>query len=98
MIKNEGYCFCCDSLTIFESKNDWHRDFYLCRKCGSLPRERAPIYCLEKFFPDWRSLTIHETSLALGGASLRVKRLSALHTFILRTRAFPCSLRCGRGH
>lgn len=98
MIKNEGYCFCCDSLTIFESKNDWFRDFYLCRKSGSLPGECALIYCPEKFFPDWRSLTIHETSLALGGASLSIKRVLALHTFIIRMVAFPCILRCGRGH
>lgn len=74
MLKNKGYCFCCDSDTVFESKNDWYRDFYLCQKCGSLPRERALIYCLEKFFPDWRSMIVHESSPAPRGASLRLKK------------------------
>lgn len=75
MLKNEGYCFCCDSSTIFESKNDWYRDFYLCRKCKSIPRERALLFCLEKFFPDWRSLTIHESSPALRRrASWKIKK------------------------
>lgn len=50
------------------------RDSYICIKCKSIPRERALMYCVEKFFPDWRELTIHESSPCERGASLRFKR------------------------
>ena len=41
----------------------------LCANCGSLPRERALMYVIENFCPNWRELTIHESSPAPRGAS-----------------------------
>lgn len=43
------------------------------------------MYCIETFFPDWKDLTIHETSPISRGASLKLKnnapRYSASHYF-----------------
>lgn len=54
--------------------SDWWRDDYRCTKCDSIPRERAVMYCIEKFCSQWRDLTIHESSPVPGrGASRRLK-------------------------
>jgi SAM-dependent methyltransferase len=74
MFENYGYCYCCDSNVQFVATNDWWRDNYLCTNCQSIPRERAVMFCLEKFFPTWRDLVIHESSPANRGASLRLQR------------------------
>lgn len=74
IIINNGFCPCCDSEVIFSSKNSWLRDYYTCSKCGSIPRERALMYCIEKFYPNWRDLSIHESSPANRGASIKLKR------------------------
>jgi SAM-dependent methyltransferase len=71
---NLGHCPCCDQDTEFSAENDWWRDFYLCRKCGCIPRERALMLCIEKFFPSWRDAVIHETSPVRRGASVRLQQ------------------------
>jgi SAM-dependent methyltransferase len=60
--KNSGYCHCCRQDTIFTSHGDWLRDTYLCDKCGSIPRQRALQHILDRYFSDWSSLKIHESS------------------------------------
>ena len=70
---NTGFCYSCNQPSQFTAKNDWWRDHYLCGKCGSIPRERAVMYCIEKFYPDWREKVIHESSPVLRGTSLRLK-------------------------
>jgi hypothetical protein len=60
--KNSGFCICCDSPTTFLAVNPWHRDYYRCMKCLSIPRERALLLALQKHYPDWRNLSIHESS------------------------------------
>lgn len=74
MIENNGYCLCCDQETIFKSNNDWYRDHYVCTKCGSVPRERALMKVIEMYYPNWRELSIHESSPADRGASLKLKK------------------------
>ena len=74
MFENYGYCNCCDSNVKFVATNDWWRDHYLCANCQCIPRERAVMFCLEKFFPNWRDLIIHESSPTHRGASLRLQR------------------------
>jgi SAM-dependent methyltransferase len=59
---NQGYCSICDSPTLFVQHDNWLRDFYHCQKCYSIPRQRAIAIVLNKFFPDWKSLKIHESS------------------------------------
>ncbi|PYK20979.1 MAG: class I SAM-dependent methyltransferase [Verrucomicrobia bacterium] len=75
MFQNDGYCYCCDSRTQFVATSDWWRDNYRCTNCDSLPRERALMFCIERFFPQWRSLSIHESSPVLGrGANRRLAK------------------------
>jgi SAM-dependent methyltransferase len=69
-----GHCPCCDSDVIFESYNSWLRDNLICKNCASIPRERALMLTIEKYYPNWRNLNIHETSPCKRGASLKLKQ------------------------
>ncbi|MEK6671959.1 MAG: class I SAM-dependent methyltransferase [Nitrospirota bacterium] len=71
---NEGYCVTCDSETTFSSSNEWLRDYYICNRCGSIPRERALMFCIERYYPNWRELHVHESSPAPRGASEKLKK------------------------
>lgn len=73
MLRNPGYCPCCGQETIFEAKSPWLRDNYLCTNCKSLPRERALMRVIKLFYPNWRELTIHESSPGQRGASVKLK-------------------------
>jgi SAM-dependent methyltransferase len=62
-----GKCPVCDfAPTTFDDHSPgdkpWYRDYLACGRCGSVPRERALRAALERFFPEWRKLTIHESS------------------------------------
>ena len=70
MFRNKGYCYCCASTVEFVATSDWWRDDYRCTKCDSIPRERAVMYCIEKFFAQWRELSIHESSPVPGRAQV----------------------------
>jgi SAM-dependent methyltransferase len=69
VLKNSGYCSTCEQNVSFVARNTWLRDHYLCSKCGSLPRERALMSIIGTYFPNWRNLTIHESSPCNRGAS-----------------------------
>lgn len=71
--KNRGICPCCKRDTVFFATNSWFRDNYACTSCGSTPRERALIATLDKHFPDWPNLRIHESSPSNSGASLAMR-------------------------
>lgn len=73
VLKNRGYCLCCKSPTCFRAFDPWLRDHYLCDKCSSIPRERALMWTIEKFFPNWPGLVIHESSPSPRGASVRLR-------------------------
>lgn len=62
-----GWCPVCEQDTAFRSKNPWLRDHYRCARCQSMPRQRHLMYILNQIRPNWRSLTIHESSP--GGAT-----------------------------
>ena len=70
---NLGHCPICERLTVFVIKDDWLRDFYFCLRCESIPRWRALIHVLEREFPGWRELRIHESSPG-GASSEKLKR------------------------
>ena len=57
-----GYCPICDSRTIFLKKDAWLRDNYRCIKCNSIPRFRHIVEVLKNEYPNFRQLTIHESS------------------------------------
>jgi len=87
MFRNKGYCHCCNSSVEFVATSDWWRDDYRCTNCQSIPRERAVIYCLETFFPQWRGLTIHESSPVIGRGAHR--RLIAEAARYLPSQYYP---------
>ena len=60
--KNSGYCVICEADTVFLIHDPWLRDFYKCRRCKTIPRNRALINALNRFVPEWRTLSIHESS------------------------------------
>jgi SAM-dependent methyltransferase len=70
---NAGFCYSCNQASRFTATRNWWRDYYVCNNCGSIPRERAVMYCIEKFYPDWREKVIHESSPVFRGTSLRLK-------------------------
>jgi len=71
--KNRGYCPCCESDTSFISTSSWFRDNYRCIRCMSIPRERALIAALNKYYPEWPGLRIHESSPNDSSASRLLK-------------------------
>jgi len=71
---HKGYCPCCDYNVTFKSTNDWLRDNFFCSNCGSIPRERVLMLTIEKYFPNWRELQIHESSPENRGASIKLKK------------------------
>lgn len=73
LFQNPGTCPCCDQATTFVAHNEWLRDFYLCASCGCIPRERALMFCIERFFPHWREAVIHESSPGERGASPKLR-------------------------
>jgi len=62
VVENEGFCPCCRSNTVFRSPQEWLRDFYVCTKCGSIPRQRHIQAVLDSRMPGWEQLVIHESS------------------------------------
>jgi SAM-dependent methyltransferase len=74
VLKNSGYCHTCCQKVKFIARNTWLRDHYLCGNCGSIPRERALMFCIETYFPQWRDAIVHESSPSDRGASQRLAR------------------------
>lgn len=59
---NEGYCSCCRKNVKFLVTAAWLRDFYFCDNCRSIPRQRHINHILDRFFPGWERLCVHESS------------------------------------
>src|SRR4051794_30330238 len=72
--RQKGYCPCCDRQVFFEAHDSWLRDHFLCSNCGCIPRERALMLVIEKYHPNWRELSIHESSPCNRGTSLKLKK------------------------
>jgi SAM-dependent methyltransferase len=85
VVSNEGYCAVCESETRFSSERSWLRDYYRCERCGSLPRERALLTILNRRYPGWRELEIHESSPGLPSST----HLSDSCPDYLGTQYFP---------
>ncbi len=62
LLINDGYCCICEQPTRFEATDAWLRDSYRCKKCGTIPRQRALVEVLNAVLPDWRRLSLHESS------------------------------------
>lgn len=64
-----GYCPIFQTQVTFNSSNEWFRDYLACSSCGSIPRERALMVVIDRHCPDWRNLSIHESSPSDRGVS-----------------------------
>ncbi|HEU4717845.1 MAG TPA: class I SAM-dependent methyltransferase [Bacteroidia bacterium] len=60
--RNSGYCCICRQETEFIIYNEWLRDNYRCKRCQSIPRNRALVNVLDLYCKDWPNLDIHESS------------------------------------
>jgi hypothetical protein len=85
VLSNDGYCAVCDAPSHFTARDPWLRDHYRCDRCGSIPRERALLTVLEREFPNWRDLSIHESSPGLPSSD----RLRRLCDSYVATHYFP---------
>jgi hypothetical protein len=70
LVRN-GYCSICQRDTRFEASDEWLRDFYLCTRCGTIPRQRATVEVLNLVRP--------------GMERSGVTREFPLHQFLRRT-------------
>lgn len=56
------YCNVCQQSVTFDLHHPWPRDNTICPECRCLVRQRALMYVLECFYPNWKALTIHQSS------------------------------------
>jgi SAM-dependent methyltransferase len=70
-LKSRGFCPICERGSTFISRDPWLRDHFKCTRCRSIPRERALMLVLQQRVPNWRNLTLHESSPGRRGASRR---------------------------
>jgi len=69
-----GHCPICEKDSLFSARHLWFRDHLLCSGCNSIPRERALAVVLQRRFPGWRKLDIHESSPSNRGISPKLRR------------------------
>jgi SAM-dependent methyltransferase len=69
-----GHCPICEAPTTFSAKFAWFRDHLLCGRCGSVPRERALMIVIEMLYPNWRVLSVHESSPGGRGTSVKLQK------------------------
>ena len=69
-----GFCPICAAEVRFVATDHWYRDALRCSSCRSIPRERALALVLEREFPGWRELRVHESSPAERGISAKLRR------------------------
>lgn len=86
LFKVDGYCPVCEAGTEFKAYGEWLRDYLVCGRCGSVPRERALALMLIEHAAEWRSLAIHESSPAERGVSPKLRRECRRYT---ATQYFP---------
>ena len=73
---NFGYCIVCDHRTLFVETGPYLANTYRCVRCHSIPRWRGLLYVLNREFPNWRNLTLHECGSG-GPASRKLRREAA---------------------
>jgi SAM-dependent methyltransferase len=74
-----GYCPVCEKSATFVADGPCFRDTLRCKKCQSLPRNRALMHVLATYFPQWRRASIHESSPGWDLVSRRLLRECAAY-------------------
>ena len=90
MFSSPGYCCICEASVEFRAERDndipstwypnWFRDGLQCVACQSIPRERALMGVIQMFYPNWRTLRVHESSPVHRGASRKLEDECAHYT------------------
>lgn len=70
--RHAGFCPICEKASDFTAERAWFRDYLVCSGCNSIPRERALFKTLKDFYPNYRELSIHESSPGGRGASVKL--------------------------
>jgi len=70
----KGFCPICECGVTFSATDTWFRDYLLCSLCGSIPRERALMRVIAECFPNYKELTIHESSPVNRGTSKKLRQ------------------------
>jgi hypothetical protein len=78
--KQKGFCPCCEQEILFVAHNPWLRDHFKCVNCKSIPRERALMKTIEDLYPNWKNLTIHESSPGNRGHSKKLNEQGEKYT------------------
>jgi len=83
-----GRCPICEKSVRFRATDPWYREHLFCDGCrdSSTPRERALMHTIRVFFPEWRSLSIHESSPIERGASAMLRQHCRSYT---ATQLYP---------
>lgn len=76
---HSGYCSCCRKVVDFTIFGESLRDQYICNSCNSIPRQRHLQYILDRHFPGWEALDIHESSPSNDFISRYAKSYSYSH-------------------
>lgn len=72
VLSSRGTCPICRIHVRFVAHDPWLRDHFICPNCLSIPRERALMAVIDRLFPNWPALAIHESSPGRRGASVRI--------------------------
>ena len=82
---DSGYCPICEKNVHFIKRGPWLRDHYRCSSCHSIPRYRALIDAIKRFYPEFADMHIHESSPNRGASShfikTRCRNYSSSHYF-----------------
>ena len=77
---HKGHCPACESDVTFHADGPNFRSTLRCSACDSRPRQRALMHVLSKTFPNWKGLSIHESSPGWDQASKRLVSECPLYT------------------
>ncbi|MEJ7645277.1 MAG: class I SAM-dependent methyltransferase [Chryseolinea sp.] len=74
LVAYSGYCPICETQVSFVKRGSWLRDNLFCSKCSSIPRYRALIDTIKRFYPEFADLIVHESSPNRGGSSVYLRK------------------------
>jgi Methyltransferase domain len=78
--EHRGFCCICDEEVMFSANGPYFRSTLRCPSCKLAPRHRALFSSLNKFFPNWREMDIHESSPCGDLVSARLAREAKSYT------------------
>lgn len=95
----EGFCPICQAAATFSATSEanipasaqagWFRGALRCSGCNSPPRERAIAHFLQAIRPNWRELSIHESSPGGWAFSAKLRRECPGYVASQYDRSFP---------